>query len=137
MNAKTFTEHSFREYLNQHKLMATQCHDCGKLFLPPRPICPSCYGENMLWVETSGKGKLAAFTSVYIGPTAMVEAGYDRTNPYCAAVVELEEGPMISALLLGVDASQPDQINIGSPLTAAFVERGDGEEKRTFLAFKA
>jgi uncharacterized OB-fold protein len=92
----------------------------------------------MEWVELSGKGELAAFTAVYIGPTAMIDAGYDRTNPYCAGIVRLAEGPSISAQILGVDASQPQSIAIGTPLQVSIIERNlDEENSRFYLAFTA
>ena len=137
MNDKPFTEYSFQQFLQEHKLMGSRCEACGGTFVPPRPICPACHGEAMEWVEMSGEGKLAAFTAVYIGPTAMIEAGYDRTKPYLTGVVQLEEGPMISAQILGLDAARPDVSAIGTPLTASFIERGEAEEKRAFLAFEA
>jgi hypothetical protein len=90
----------------------------------------------MEWAEMSGRGKLLAFATIHIAPTAMIEAGYDRKNPYCAGIVQVEEGPAISAQILGVDATQPEQIAIGTPLRVAFVERGEGEEQRTYLAFE-
>ena len=67
----------------------------------------------------------------------MVAAGYDRENPYCTGIVELEDGAKISALILGVDAKNGEQIKIGAPLTAAFVEQGEGDGKKTILAFTA
>jgi uncharacterized OB-fold protein len=91
----------------------------------------------MEWVELSGQGKLIAFTTVHIAPTAMIEAGYGRNNPYCTGIVQLQEGPAISAQILDVDATQPETIAIGTPMQVTFVERGEGEEQRTFLAFKA
>lgn len=115
--------------------MGAKCERCGRLYVPPRPLCPDCYGEQMVWVEVSGKGKLAAFTSVFIGPTAMIEAGYDRTKPYMTGIVQLDEGPLISAQILGLDAAQPDVRAIGTTLTASFVGRGEGENKRTYLVF--
>lgn len=107
----------------------------GKIYAPPRPIDPETHSEEMEWVELSGKGTLAAFTAVYIGPTAMIEAGYDRTKPYLTGIVQLDEGPMISAQILGLDAMQPDVNAIGTPLTVSFIERGAGDATRTFLAF--
>ena len=90
----------------------------------------------MEWIELSGQGKLAAFTIVYIAPSAMIAAGYDRKNPYCVGVIDLAEGAKISAQILGVDVKNPAQIKIGMPLKAKFVERGEGDAKRTFLAFE-
>jgi uncharacterized OB-fold protein len=89
----------------------------------------------MEWVELSGDGTLEAFTAVHIGPTAMVAAGYDRFHPYCSGIVKLAEGPSISAQILGVDASHPETITIGTPLHAQFIQRGDGDNPRTYLAF--
>jgi uncharacterized OB-fold protein len=104
--------------------------------MPPRALCPACYGEEMAWEEMSGEGKLVAFTTVHIAPTAMIEAGYDRKNPYCAGIVQLAEGPAISAQILGVDPAQPEEIEVGTPLRIAFVRRGEGEQARTYLAFE-
>ena len=66
----------------------------------------------------------------------MIDAGYDRKNPYVAGVVELVEGPRISAQILGLDATRPDMGWIGRPLRATFVERGEGEKRRAYLAFE-
>jgi len=134
---REFTSASYNQFLGEKKLMASKCTKCGALYLPPRPLCIKCFGSEMEWVEMKGKGKLAAFTTIYVGPTFMLEEGYDRNNPYCTGVVELEEGPGISARILGVDAKKPEEIKIGTPLAVDFVERGEGEAKRTFLAFRA
>jgi scaffold protein (connect acetoacetyl-CoA thiolase and HMG-CoA synthase) len=131
-----FTVASFNQYLGEKKLMASRCPMCNTLYLPPRAICPKCHRDQIEWVETSGHGHLAAFTSVYVGPTAMVAEGFDRNNPYVTGIVELDEGVKISARILGVDAKQPEQIKIGTPMTVRFLERGEGEARRTFLAFE-
>ncbi|MEA3335757.1 MAG: Zn-ribbon domain-containing OB-fold protein [Chloroflexota bacterium] len=136
MNQQPFTESTFQSYLARHKLMASRCSACGALHLPPRPLCPDCFGDDLHWTEVSGSGKLLAFTVIHIAPTAMIEAGYGRDKPYVVAVVVLDEGPGISAQLLGVDAANPQTIAVGMPLRATFVERGEGEGQRTFLAFQ-
>lgn len=133
---RPFTAASFNQFLNEKKLMASRCVQCGALALPPRAICAACHGNQLEWVEMTGKGKLAAFTSIYVGPTFMNAEGFDRNNPYCTGVVELDEGVKISARLLGVDARNPGAIKIGTPMTVEFLERGEGEAKKTFLAFE-
>ena len=144
MNEMPFTAASFDQFLSQKKLMASKCQKCGTLYLPPRPICLKCYCNEMEWVELEGKGKLIAFTVIGVGPPPMLAAGYDREHPYCSGIVELEEGPRISAQILGVDVVHPENIKIGTTLTVDFVERGKyawGGElakiRKTFLAFRA
>jgi len=135
MAALAFTAASFNQYLNEKKLMASHCTRCNTLYLPPRAICPCCHGDQLEWVPMSGQGKLAAFTSIYVGPTFMNAEGFDRNNPYCTGIVELDEGVKISARLIGLDAQHPAAIKIGTPLAIEFLERGEGEARRTFLAF--
>ena len=136
MSERQMTGEAFYQYLGEHKLMGSCCKSCGALHLPPRSLCPACYGDEMDWEQISGKGKLIAFTTVHIAPTAMIEAGYGRTNPYCTGIVQLDEGPAISAQITGLDPAKPEQIDVGMPVRVAFVHRGEGEEQRTYLAFE-
>lgn len=136
MEERPISTISFNQFLNEEKLMGSKCKKCSVLYLPPRPICLKCFSRDMEWVEMKGKGKLLTFTSIYVGTPSMIKEGYDRKHPYCAGVVELEEGVRIDARIEGVDASQPETIKIGTPLTVAFLHPGGGEEMKTILAFK-
>jgi uncharacterized OB-fold protein len=136
MPKREFNNDSFQQYLSEEKLMGSRCSNCASLYLPPRPLCSHCFGEGMEWVELGGQAKLRAFTVVHIAPSAMVEAGYGRDNPYCSGIVELDEGPSISAQILGVDVMRPEEITIGAPLSAVYLERGEGEDVKSYLAFK-
>jgi uncharacterized OB-fold protein len=136
MEKRPFSDLSYQQFLNDEKLMGSRCKECGALFAPPRPICTACHGWEMAWVEMSGRGRLAGFTCIAVGPPFMIEEGYSRKNPYCSAVVELEKGVRVVARLEGVDTNHPERIRIGTPLKVAFLHRGEGENLRTFLAFK-
>lgn len=137
MTKPAFTKANFDQHLSDGKLMGVRCQDCDTLYLPPRPMCTKCFSESMEWVEAPEKGTLAAFTVVHIAPTAMIEAGYGRKNPYISGIVTLENGLSISAQILGLDTTQPEMIKIGTPLKAEYIERGEEEEKKSFLAFRA
>ncbi len=135
-NQQPFTAAAFYEYLGEKKLMASRCIDSGALYIPPREICPQTFSENMEWVGLSGKGTLAAFTTVHIVPTAMEQDGFGRKNPYCTGIVALEEGVKISARILGVDAQDPASIEIGAPVEVEFLERGEGDGAEVLLGFR-
>ena len=132
---RAFTSASFYRFLADGKLMASKCKRCESLYVPPHPICTKCHGDEMEWAEMRGDGKLAAFTSIAVGPTFTVEEGYDRNNPYVVGIVELDEGPKISGRIRGLDAMKPETIKVGTPLTAEFPEHTEG--KGCYLAFKA
>jgi hypothetical protein len=136
MGKREFTATSFNKFLSEKKLMASQCKKCKAMYLPPRPLCTRCYNGEMEWTELQGKGALVAYTVIAVGPSFMIEEGYDRKNHYCSGIVQLEEGPRISARVMGVDVKKPDTIKIGTPLEVEFLERGEGENKKTFLAFR-
>ena len=136
MEERPFSDLYFEQYLQEDKLMGSKCKQCEALFTPPRPICIKCHSNDMEWVEMKGKGKLAGFTCIAIGPAFMAEEGYDRNNPYCVGVVELDEGTRVDARIEGVDASKPDTIKVGMPLTLNILHRGEGHKMRTFLAFE-
>lgn len=132
---RPFTASSFYQYMAEKKLMASRCQKTGVLYLPPKAICPETYSTDFDWVELSGKGKLVSFTVVHIGPSFMNASGFSKDNPYITGIVELEQGPRVSARIMGVDPKQPESIVIGSPMKAEFVSQFDGKVSRTILAF--
>ena len=136
MDVTPFNDISYERFLNKEKLMGSRCQKCGTLFLPPRAICIKCHNTKMDWIEMKGKGKLAAFTSISIGPLFMIREGYDRKHPYVSGVVELEEGVKVVARIEGVDGSKPETIKIGMPLQVQFLHRGEVGNSTTFLAFR-
>jgi len=137
MSKDLYSAAGFYEFVDEKKLMGTKCKSCGELFLPPRPMCSACHSEEMEWVEMGGKGKLEAFTVTLYGPTRMVEAGFGPKNPYCVGIVRLDEGPAISAQILGLDLSKPEEIKVGTPMQLTFVNRTEGEKEVTFIGFEA
>ena len=135
MEERPFSDASYRQFLNEEKLMGSKCTKCGALSVPPRPICIKCHGSDMEWIEMKGKGQLTAFTPIAIGPPFMIAEGFDRKHPYVSAVVQLEEGTGVDARLEDVDGTKPEAIKIGTPLTVKFLHHGEGENLRTVLAF--
>lgn len=119
---RDFTGASFYAYLQEGKLMGVRCNDCGRLSAEPRPMCPDCHGRNMSWYEFAGTGSLGAFTCISVVPQVMADRGYGRGNPYCTGIVALDEGPRISAAIVGVDAANPQNIRTGMALVADFSE---------------
>jgi uncharacterized OB-fold protein len=131
MNSK-----DFYKALNEKKLIGSKCRRCGSIVIPQRKICPECQSDQTEIISFSGKGKLAAYTVIFVPPVRMAEAGYGSKNPYCVGVVELAEGPRVSAQILDVDVTHPENIDIGMPLTMTTISRVEGEQENTYLGFK-
>jgi uncharacterized protein len=135
MGENPFSAAAYERALSEGRLVGTLCKDCGAVYLPPRAICPACQGCQMEWVQFSGRGVLAAFSVVYVAPSEMIAEGYGRDTPYCAGVVRLEEGPAISAQILGVDVTHPETIAVGAPVRAVTLRRGRDAGGQARLAF--
>ncbi len=144
MNQAPITAAAFDKFCSERKVMASHCEGCGTLWLPPRPLCHKCHSSEMTWKELTGKGRLVSFTVISVGPWTMINEGYNRDNPYCSGIVELDEGPRMSTQILGVDVKKPDRIKIGTRVVADFVERGSfslvpevASVRKSYLVFRA
>jgi len=107
-----FTIEQFYKFLNQKKLMAGKCLKCGKIHLPPRPLCDNCFSRDFEWVNVSGKGKLLTYTVIHIAP-----AQFQALTPYAVGIVQFENGLKIPGMIQSV---KQEQINIGMDLTLDF-----------------
>ena len=110
--AEPFTIEQFYKFLAQQKLMAAKCQRCGKIHLPPRPLCDNCFSQEFTWTEISGKGKLATFTVIHIAPQQ-----FQAMAPYAVGIVELENGLKLPGMITG--ATQ-EQLRIGMELAIDF-----------------
>lgn len=77
----------------RYSLVGEKCEN-GHFVFPPRDICPNCGDEAKEPYTFSGKGKIYSLTTIYEAPT-----GYEKSVPYVVALVELDEGPRITAQL--------------------------------------
>lgn len=112
MSAEPFTIEQFYKFLSQGKLMAGKCTRCGKIHLPPRPLCDNCFSQQFEWMEISGKGKLVTYTVIHIAPQQ-----FQALAPYAVGIVELENGLRIPGMIQG--ATQ-EQLQIGMELAIDF-----------------
>ena len=107
-----FTIEQFYKFLAQGKLMAGKCLKCGKIHLPPRPLCDNCFSQEFEWMEVSGKGKLLTYTVIHIAPPQ-----FQAMAPYAVGIVQLENGLKIPGMISGV---AHEQLKIGMELTIDF-----------------
>ena len=107
-----FTIEQFNKNILQGKLMSGKCKKCGKLHLPPRPMCDNCYSKDFEWTEISPHGKLLTYTIIHIAPSQFQEMA-----PYAVGIVEFENGLKLPGMIRGVPM---EQLKIGMPLTMDF-----------------
>ncbi len=98
-------------------LPARRCAGCGTLSLDPARSCPSCGTAGGSDVTLSGRGRLVSWTVIRVAP-----ARYAAEAPYAVGLLELAEGPRLTARLEG----DPERLSAGQSLVLASIdpERG-------------
>jgi uncharacterized OB-fold protein len=109
---ENFIIDQFYKFLMQGKLMAGKCQKCGKMHLPPRPLCDNCYGTQFEWVAISGKGKLLTYTVIHVAPQQ-----FQNLAPYAIGIVELENGLKIPGMIQSIPE---EKLKIGMALNVDF-----------------
>ena len=108
----------FWQGCREHRLLLPTCRACGKAHLPPGPVCPFCFADELAWQEACGRGRISTFTRVH---KAWFPAFADET-PYNVVQVELDEGPRLTSHVVGADARQ---IAIDQAVEAVFTDVDD------------
>ncbi|MFQ6073965.1 MAG: Zn-ribbon domain-containing OB-fold protein [Candidatus Bathyarchaeia archaeon] len=107
-----FTIESFYKLIAERKLMAAKCKQCGKLLVPPRPMCTDCYSKDLEWTLLEGEGKLLAYTVIHVSPKQ-----FEDMIPYAVGIVKLTEGPQLPGMIRNIEA---DKIWVGMKLSVDF-----------------
>ena len=109
----TAVSQPFWDAAKEHRLVLQRSKKTGKFVYYPRNVSPFGPDDELEWQEVSGRGKVYSYT-VARRPTAPQWA---NDGPYVIAIVELEEGPHLTANILGC---APDDVRIGMAVTASF-----------------
>ena len=91
-------EHIVEKFWNGLKegtIYARKCKECGAIEFPPHLACNTCGYHETEWTTLSGKGELKSF--VFTG--------------VLNARLELEEGPAINAVILGINKKKAREID--------------------------
>lgn len=115
----------FFKNLREGHLATTKCKRCAKLLWPPRIVCPSCFSDELEWIDLGTEGELYAFTEMRLG----APLGFVQDVPFCIGIVKIG-GLLISAR---IDNAKYDELKIGDRLELKIIELKDG---RVFYRFK-
>ena len=129
------TTQPFFDGAREERLILQRCPRDG-FFYYPRSRCPECLGDDWAWEQVSGRGTVYAFTVDRIGHDPALAShlrGADGTlAPFVIAVVELEEGPRITA---GISGCDPSEVRVGLAVRAAFEHVKAGEDSVSLVHF--
>jgi uncharacterized OB-fold protein len=109
-----FTIEQFYKHIHQGRFLGGKCKKCGKVHLPPRPLCDNCFSKEFEWVEIPKQGKLLTYTIIHVAPMQ-----FQEMTPYAVGIVQFEKGVRIPGMIRGIPL---EMIRIGMQLTVEFEE---------------
>lgn len=115
-----FTIEGFYAFVGKRKLMGAKCRSCGKLLVPPKPMCPACFSQDLEWKELPNEGKLQTYTVIHVSPKQ-----FQGSVPYAVGIVKLEEDAQLPGMIKGV---AQDKLKVGMNLTVNFEEASTPEQ---------
>jgi uncharacterized OB-fold protein len=107
------------EAANRRELRLPRCRPCDELIFYPRPFCPRCLGDDLVWETLSGRATLHSYIINH-----RPSPGWEDDTPYVIALVKLAEGPTMMSNVIGV-APDPSALPIDLPLEVDFDPRGE------------
>jgi uncharacterized OB-fold protein len=110
--AEPFTIEQFYKFLAQGKIMAGKCTHCGKMHLPPRPLCDNCYHQAFTWTQVPSKGTLITYTVIHVAPEQ-----FQHLVPYAVGIIQLDNGAKLPGMITGIPHNQ---LKIGMNLVVDF-----------------
>lgn len=99
----------------RYNLIGDKCSVCERVFFPPREACPYCRRKSidkMKNIKLCGRGEIASYTIIHVAPEAFKEQ-----VPYAVAIVQLEEGPCVTAQIVGCNVNE---LEIGMKVENSF-----------------
>ena len=103
----------FWDAAREHRLLIQRSRATGKHVFYPRAISPFGRGDELEWVEVSGRGTVYSYT-VARRPTGPQWAA---DVPYVIAIVELEEGVHLTANIVECDV---DAVRVDMPVEVTY-----------------
>jgi hypothetical protein len=103
------------------KIIAPRCGKCGKVFMPPRKVCPACFTENTDWVDVSDEGTVVSYS---VSRRRLEAIPGDKKVPVIWGLIKLDGAD--TALLHYLDEVDPGSLTIGMRVKAVFAESRTG-----------
>ena len=101
------------EAAKQHKFELPRCNACGGFWFPPSQSCPHCLAADFAFVPASGRGKVFSFVTFH----RVYHPAFEGEVPYVVALVELEEGAMMTS---NIKTDDPYAVHVGMPVRMTY-----------------
>ena len=116
----------FWDAAREHRLRIQRSKKTGRYVYYPRAVSPFGADDRLEWVDVSGHGTIWSYTVARRATAPQ----WEEDVPYVIAIVELAEGPHMTANIIDCD---PNSVRVGMQVEATFV---DVTEQVTLVQFR-
>jgi uncharacterized OB-fold protein len=120
------TDRKFFEALKEKRILAKECPDCGRKFVPPQPYCDECFVAADEWVEMEQEAVIESYTVTFRQFRNMPEP------PYANGAIRV--GDSVTSLLHfigGIDYDEPedmiDKLSSGMTVEPVWADDREGD----------
>jgi uncharacterized OB-fold protein len=128
----------FWEATRQGRLLVQWCTACDRGVFYPRSFCPYCEvagdtgrtgeaGGTLEWREVSGRATV--YAAVVEHRPEAAGAAFSNGEPYCIALIDLEEGVRMMTNIVGCP---PGDVHSGMAVTVSWEPLSDGRQLALF-----
>ncbi|BBD72904.1 3-hydroxybutyryl-CoA epimerase [Sulfodiicoccus acidiphilus] len=108
----------FFEGLEQGKVLATRCRECGAKYFPPQAWCSECGAGELEWFEPDPYGELLTYTIVNVKPKS-----FAAFQDYVVGVAELSKDELkVLAWVVG----DKGKLRVGAKVKLTPMKRDEG-----------
>lgn len=113
----------FKAIAEERKILGIKCPECGKVYVPPRRVCGTCFAENNEFVEVGPKGVIGTYTIVryaFIDP----ETGQQKPVPYGYGFIRFDGADTLFQHF--IELEDESKVKIGARVEPVFAEKMKG-----------
>lgn len=110
----------WRENEPRYNLTGAKCGNCGRLYFPPRTVCPVCHRKSIGKMEPfrlKGTGEIMTFSVVHDAPSQ-----FELQKPYVISIIQMDEGICVTGQVIDCDAAE---VTIGMKVHAVIRKLGE------------
>ena len=97
---------------HRYNLVGTKCTTCNTVYFPVKTFCSECRRKGKIEdFKLSGKGKIKSYTIIRVPPE-----GFEKYIPYAIAIIELDDGTMISGQIV----DNVESVDVGKRVETVF-----------------
>jgi len=119
----------FWDATREGRLLVQWCTACDRGVFYPRAFCPHCAAPRSALEWRTASGRASVYAAVVEHKPEAAHVAFSGGEPYCVALVDLEEGVR---LLTNIVGGPPEEVHSGMPVTVTWEPLSDGRQLPLF-----